>query len=32
MYEAINTGDLELWNERIGQGPDVLLKSRGEDG
>jgi pimeloyl-ACP methyl ester carboxylesterase len=25
MGEAINTGDIELWTERRGQGPDVLL-------
>ena len=32
MYEAINTGDIELWTERLGQGPEVLLKTRGKDG
>jgi pimeloyl-ACP methyl ester carboxylesterase len=25
MGEAIDTGDIELWTERRGQGPDVLL-------
>jgi pimeloyl-ACP methyl ester carboxylesterase len=25
MGEAIDTGDMELWTERRGQGPDVLL-------
>ena len=25
MGEAVNTGDIELWTERRGQGPDVLL-------
>ena len=25
MGEAINTGDIEIWTERRGQGPDVLL-------
>ena len=25
MGEAINTGDIDLWTERRGQGPDVLL-------
>jgi pimeloyl-ACP methyl ester carboxylesterase len=25
MGEAINTGDIELWTERRGHGPDVLL-------
>lgn len=25
MGEAINTGDVELWTERRGRGPDVLL-------
>jgi pimeloyl-ACP methyl ester carboxylesterase len=25
MGEAIDTGDVELWTERRGQGPDLLL-------
>ena len=25
MGEAIDIGDIELWTERRGQGPDVLL-------
>jgi hypothetical protein len=25
MGEAIHTGDIKLWTERRGQGPDVLL-------
>ena len=25
MGEPINTGDLEIWTEQVGQGPDVLL-------
>jgi pimeloyl-ACP methyl ester carboxylesterase len=25
MGEAINTGDIKLWTERRGHGPDVLL-------
>ena len=25
MGEAVNTGDIELWTERRGHGPEVLL-------
>jgi hypothetical protein len=30
MGELINTGDLEIWTEQVGEGPDVLLIGGGE--